>query len=103
MKLDTATCPECRQTFTITRYGRKVPCPHCDEALDIAPDPLPPMYKRIPFLHFTPLDWRQVIQAQIQYLKSLEMELREDTLVPGAGEQIRRIREEVNRIGSIIF
>ena len=36
---DIATCAYCQKDFEVTRYGFKIPCPHCGKRLDIAPDP----------------------------------------------------------------
>ena len=31
-------CPHCNTEFTIRKFGRHIPCPHCKQSLDIFPD-----------------------------------------------------------------
>lgn len=32
-------CSYCEKEFAVTRYGWRIPCPHCHKLLDILPDP----------------------------------------------------------------
>lgn len=38
-EMEKITCLYCRRQFTVERYGRRIPCPHCRRLLDIFPDP----------------------------------------------------------------
>lgn len=32
-------CVDCKKEFTVTRYGWRIPCPHCQSVINIFPDP----------------------------------------------------------------
>lgn len=88
MSVDTALCPVCSLSFTVTRYGRKIACPGCGELLDIQPDDPPNE-------GLSEADWKRAIHGRIEWLTDAAGELRED----GANVHVViRIEEELGRL-----
>jgi hypothetical protein len=86
MKPDKATCPECDCTFVVTRYGHRIPCPNCDEALDILPDAD----------GFSRKYWRHAIRGKIVWLLGLVKELEELALgTPAMRKQLAAEAEKL--------
>ncbi len=84
---DTAVCPECGLSFAVTRYGRRIACPGCDEALDIQPDDPPEE-------GLSEEDWRQLIRGKIEWLTDAYFELLEG----GFREAAAAVEEELARL-----
>lgn len=93
---DTGTCPACDRSFPVTRYGHQIPCPHCDELLDIAPDT---PRARGPGL--TAVQWQEVFQAEIVYLTTLATEVKDfitTESIAGAAEYLTQLTERISRL-----
>lgn len=67
---DMATCSECKRSFSVTRYGFRVPCPYCQALLDIGPDdedqrPIMPRADLQRALH-TKIEWLQGLMKELE-------------------------------------
>mgnify|MGYP001488247499 CR=1 FL=1 len=89
---DTGVCPGCNRTFTVERYGRRIPCPHCGEPLDIAPEFENPL---------SAAEWQRAITAEIQYLGALKIEVEESRELAGAQDYTARILDRIARLHSL--
>ncbi len=91
MKNDTAVCSECDQTFPVSHYGRRIPCPYCHVLLDVMPDDPPAGY-------LSRKDWLRAIKAKIAWLSDSAAELQD----AGYSQMVERIQDELIRLRAFV-